>query len=504
MRKTTLSGTNGAFRLEGLESRQLLSVSFLGGANSAPAWNRAPSPAASAPLFHSTHSTAKATPARKARASAAAPLTITGNADVTSTPGNEMEAQVAINPTDPNNVVSVSFTDVNHGAAVTIRRSFDGGHAWSVMSWGSDQDGFGVTPRPDARVAFDAYGNLYVAYTVAVSRTQINVVVIRSTDGGASFFGLASAVGSPNIDPDAPWLTTGQSSAKKSRQAIWISFTDYASHRLMIVGATSSGLGSFSGWGTPQRVSDSWGSYSNVAVGPNGQVAVAWQSGESGQGPNQIMFDVDAGGTGARFGKDRTVTTTNVGGWDYIPAQPDRSIDAEVKLAFDNSGSKTTGRLYLTYTNEIGDESNNTDIYVTSSDNFGASWSKQIRVNDDATRSSQFLPTLAVDQTTGAVGLSWLDARNSPQNNTAQLYATVSLDHGLTFAPNVRVSAGTSNQTNANPSTDDLDYGDNGGMAFYGGRMIPVWSDNSNAAGGNPEGPNSKFDVYSAVINVNA
>jgi hypothetical protein len=64
------------------------------------------------------------------------------------------------------------------------------------------------------------------------------------------------------------------------------------------------------------------------------------------------------------------------------------------------------------------------------------------------------------------------------------------------------VSAGTSDQLWADPSSNDLDYGDNGGIAFYNGRLMPVWSDNSNAAGGNPDGGQSKFDTYTDVISV--
>jgi hypothetical protein len=412
-----------------------------------------------------------------------------------------MEPQIAINPTNPNNVVLVSQTDIGGGGTViVVSRSFDGGQTWSDLYWGS-QDGYGSTNRPDARVAFDPYGNLYMAYMVA-SGSNTNIVVARSVDGGGSFYATSVAVNGAKFDPDSPWLATGNSTAKKSRKAIWMTFTDYDSHRVMIVGATSSGLGNFSGWATPRRVSNSWGSYANVSVGPSGQVAVAWQSSVDGNAPNSVMFNVDSTGTGSGFGSDRALFTTNVGGWDYIPAQPDRSIDAEVKIAYDNSGDKTTGRLYLAYTNESPFGSHNTDIYFTYSDNNGGSWAAQKRVNDDSTKNSQFLPTLAVDQTTGNVGLSWLDARNSAGNNTVQTFSTVSLDHGATFQPNVQVSAGTSNQAWANPTTNDLDFGDNGGMAFYAGRMIPAWADNSGAVGGNPNGGHSKLDIVTAVLTI--
>ena len=47
----------------------------------------------------------------------------------------------------------------------------------------------------------------------------------------------------------------------------------------------------------------------------------------------------------------------------------------------------------------------------TSTDN-GATWSAPVRVNDDATTRSQFLPYVALDATTGAVAVGFHDCRN--------------------------------------------------------------------------------------------
>ena len=62
----------------------------------------------------------------------------------------------------------------------------------------------------------------------------------------------------------------------------------------------------------------------------------------------------------------------------------------------------------------------------------GAAWSAAIRVNDDATTRSQFLPRIALDQATGHVAVIWYDCRNIPGNNVAELAAR-SVDN-CTFA----------------------------------------------------------------------
>ena len=134
--------------------------------------------------------------------------------------------------------------------------------------------------------------------------------------------------------------------------------------------------------------------------------------------------------------------------------EPAQDADAEVGLAWDRSGGAHNGRVYLVYTDETPDESNNLDILVRFSGDNGATWSAPVRVNDDAGTNSQFLPRIALDQTTGNIAVSWYDARNDTgsgpgstdgtANDDAQFFSTVSTDGGLTFLPNVKVSAGVS------------------------------------------------------------
>src|SRR5205823_9711877 len=128
-------------------------------------------------------------------------------------------------------------------------------------------------------------------------------------------------------------------------------------------------------------------------------------------------------------------------------AQNARSVDAEAGLAFDrHTGSPHFGRLYLVYTEETVNENNDLDIMLRFSDDNGGTWSAPIRVNDDPPGRSQFLPRIAVDDTTGNISICWLDARNSATNTAAQLFCTVAPPTGATptFLPNVAISDGTS------------------------------------------------------------
>ena len=60
----------------------------------------------------------------------------------------------------------------------------------------------------------------------------------------------------------------------------------------------------------------------------------------------------------------------------------------------------------------------------------------------------------------------------------------------------MRVSAGTSAQA---ASSNPNDYGDYTGLAFYNGAFYPVWADNSNSTGDNPDGA-SGMEIYTARV----
>src|SRR5439155_330844 len=204
------------------------------------------------------------------------------------------------------------------------------------------------------------------------------------------------------------------------------------------------------------------------------------------------------------------VAATHVGGFDFIPPQPDRSVDAEPGLAWERTGGVHRGRVYLVYTFENKNESDDTDVYVRHSDDGGATWSQGVRVNDDHTANSQFLPKISLDPTTGNLAVAWHDARadlgaggagdtDGVPNDDAQLWGAFSTDGGASFGPNLQISAGTSN---SHDSGNGIDYGDYIGLSFYGGVAHPAWADNSNSTGTNPDGALHKLDIYTAAVPV--
>jgi len=424
------------------------------------------------------------------------------NFNVTAMPGNEAEDAIAVNPTNPSNVVAMStLPDVVAGLAVGV--SFDGGQTWARRVIGAAGDPLGEICC-DQQLAWDRFGNLWMTYLL---NTNGDVLVALSTDGGVSFTKVADVV----TNGDQPSIAVGQNS-------VWISYTSFPGTQIQAFGASVSGLDQFGSFTAPESVPSPHGNgdYGDTAVGPSGQVMVTYQRSTNGQGGTNIYTAVDPDGLGpagfstASLAANSRVAHSHVGGFDFIPAQPDRSIDAEANLAWDRSGGSHTGRVYLVWTQEAKNESDNTDIMLQHSDNDGATWSPAVRLNDDSTANSQYNPAIALDQSSGAVAVSWYDARSDLgsggsgdtdgiPNDDFQIWATDSTDGGTSWAPNLRVSQGTSNAADANSF---FDVGDYTHAAFVAGSFWPAWSDNSNSTGDNPDGTLHQFDLYTAKVSI--
>jgi hypothetical protein len=414
--------------------------------------------------------------------------------NVSARSGNESETSVVINPTNTNNIVA--FSNLASENSIFRAYSMNGGATWTRGTVATN------AACCDGQAAFDMYGNLFMVY-INSAATQINVIL--STDGGATFSAPVTA-GAGSIDQ--PSIAVGNGS-------VWV---DWNSNGSMVArGAPVTGLGTWGPFNAQQTIPSGTGSFGGIAVGPGpngGKVMVTYQNPTGGQGPATVYVNVDADGLGAGgFGPRITATTTNVGGFDYIPAQNGRSIDSESGLVWDATGGPFNDRVYLLYTEETVNENNDTEIYVRTSTNDGTTWSAPVRVNDDplgAPIRSQFLPYITLDRSTGTVAVGWHDARNDNgvpgvggtnaiQNDDSEYYASYSTNGGATWAPNTRLSGGFSNADAAN---NGVDYGDYVAQDAHGGIFVAVWADNANCDGTNANGTLSAFDLYMGKLSL--
>src|SRR5205085_3313715 len=89
-----------------------------------------------------------------------ATLTPGANVNIGRLPDNQAEAAIAINPTNPNNVVAVSNDD-GIFSGIRFYRSTDGGTTWTNRVIGAG-DSLGVAACCDGQLTFDQFGNLFL------------------------------------------------------------------------------------------------------------------------------------------------------------------------------------------------------------------------------------------------------------------------------------------------------------------------------------------------------
>lgn len=434
-------------------------------------------------------------------ASSAPVLTPLPPVNITKGLGHHSEAAIAINPINPRNIVAGCNSPAGN---VEIMVSQDGGLTWAkrIVGTGTGAGGDGL-PKSfcDPSIAFDRFGNCYLVYLTLTE----SCVLVRSRDSGATF-GHPVTIAGPGTDQ--PTVAAGPG-IKAGTASVWVTF--HNSHgSISARGAVANGLDTVGAFGAEFiALGSNGGNFGDVAVGPKGQVMVTYELPVNNEGPSAIFVNMKPDGTGP-FGGPVKVTNTNVGGFDKIPAQSERSIDAEAGLAWDCTGGAHKGRVYLIYTEEPIDESNDTDVLIRFSDNDGATWSKPVKVSDDTKKRSQFLCKLALDQTSGKLGAIFYDCRrddgtvgpggtNHVPNDDVHVFGTASSDGAASWARNIQITTGVSNGSDSNNPNEFADYI---GLAFHKGTMLAAWTDNSNSTGDNPDGALHGGDIYTAGIQV--
>jgi hypothetical protein len=433
-----------------------------------------------------------------------AQLSDQGDVNTSKMPNYQNECSIIKNPTPGSQQLFAACNNSTGG--LFAARSTNHGATWiypdADKTLADGDPGQGPLACCDPTLAWDTFGNLYFAY---LGNNGASVVVLLSTNGGASFTTLVTFAGSL----DQPTIVAANTSAAGAPVAVWLVWNQSGSMRAS--GAAVTGLGAVGAFGPVQTIPGTSNcSFGDVAISPAGVVVQTCQTPTGGQGPGTILVNRDLDGLGAGgFGPAITATTTNVGGFDFIPAQNVRSIDSEAGLAYDHFPGGMTpnprfGRLYLVYTEETVNENHNTQIMLRFSDDDGATWSVPQTVNTDATTRSQFLPRIASNRLSGNIAVCWHDARNSGTNTSMQEFCDIATPavSPPVFIGNHEVGDVLTAGNGSNPPVAgqaNIQFGDYSGMTYFQGRVHPIWADHSNSTGDNPDGT-SRFDAYTDLV----
>ncbi|MHC5542619.1 sialidase family protein, partial [Singulisphaera rosea] len=392
---------------------------------------------------------------------------------------SQFEPSIAVNPRNPNQIFLVGANEgtIENTGGLFTAYSTDGGQTWTqrLIASGPGGDGLPLASN-NVKVAFDNAGNLYLVYlelgTYAVDLLRTSDPSQPWSTANLIYKTIHGIDASASAHFDYPGLAIGPDS-------IWIAYNGPEGVEATGASLDNGVVGSF----RDPVIVDPDGHYSTIAMGPDGHVVVADLNGSG----RIVAANIDPNAPpGTGFALSEAAATNVKGGAFDIPAQ--EQIDTVPGLAWDTSTRfGPQGRLYLSYTDSPDDISTATFVVVISSDDGGATWSSPVPVTPvKQANSSQFLPSIAVDPSTGNVAVSWYDTSIDPADHTlTQVAVAISQDGGQHF------TTGLASSNVSDPIWGQLDqhslnvqYGDWAGLAFVNGVAYPAWVEDTKPGGG--------------------
>lgn len=369
---------------------------------------------------------------------------------------SQVEPSIAIHPEDPSHMIVGTVMDDYH-------YSTTGGNKWKSFQLKSKYGVYG-----DPVMLIDNEGrNYYFHLSNYPEGSWLDRIVCQKSDQIDGPFDEGTFTQPNGKVHDKHWVA--YDTDRKIIHMTWTQFDAYKSTNpgdsSVILYSRSTDRGDT--WSVPVRISyfagdcldgDNTVEGATPAVGPNGEVYVAWT------GPQGIMWNVSTDYGLTWLEKERKVVD-HPGGWDFEVPGIFRCNGLPI-LQCDQSNSPHRGNLYINWSDQKNG-TDDTDVWVIRSEDGGQTWSEPVRVNDDAPGRHQFFTWMTVDQSSGAVYTVFFDRRNHSDLGT-DVYLAYSRDGGRTFT-NVKISKKPFYPNN------EVFFGDYTNIAAVQGVIRPVW-----------------------------
>lgn len=387
------------------------------------------------------------------------------------------EPSIAMDPSNPDIIVAGAILD-------NVYRSADGGLTWMKSKLESPYGVYG-----DPVICADSNSVFYYSHlsnpggrpfrdTAFLDR----IVVQKSIDAGGTWNeGSFTFPRSPR-DQDKQWMAIDPDS--KNLYMSWTEFDLYNSRkpqdhsRILFSRSEDDGHS----WSYPFAISQYEGNCLDddqttegavPAIGLDGEIYIAWSY------DNNIYFDRSEDG-GLTWLDTDILISDQPGGWSYeIPGL--MRCNGLPFTSVDRSKGPFSGRIYVNWTDQRNG-SNDTDVWISYSDDKGDTWSAPRRVNDDGPGKHQFLSAMEVDANNGFIYIVFYDRRAYSDNST-DVYLAWSENGGKDFS-NVKI-----NRESFMPERTVF-FGDYNDIDVVAGRVRPIWT----------EFRDGKLQIWTAII----
>lgn len=397
----------------------------------------------------------------------------------TTTPG--ADEHIAVDPTNPNNLVAAISDFGIRGGYNTTKFSFSLNNgapgSWNefyVPTMGDaliTGDGLLWEANSDPVVAMDLAGNVYSSNLYFNGSNRANGLYVASANlhtMGSNFKFSTDQVRpvyvNPNVDSysfvDKPWIAVDNTNSQYSGNVYvtWTHFYDDLPYYIVFLKSSDQGKT----WANPTVVSlySQYGSLqgSSISIGSNGEIYVAYEVFYV-QGFRRHFLAVSTNG-GETFSEPKPITP-------YFQELNFKSNYRKNSFPMLASNPLVPGSLYDVYSDYPSNKAGAQVEFISSTDG-GNTFTSPKAINDKS-YGQQFFPAVTVDSA-GVIHTSWFDTRNSKGNSCYDIYAARSDDGGNSFSVNKKV-------TRSIIDADRAAYiGDYSGIAAAGGFAHPVWT----------------------------
>jgi hypothetical protein len=247
-------------------------------------------------------------------------------------------------------------------------------------------------------------------------------------DRGAVGFAVPGSAGFVGTFTDKEWAEVDLNSPSASDCAgnVYVAHTNFhaSGSSPIMFSVSEDGGATFSqpkviSTGGPSGTSNNQGS--DIAVGPDGAIYVAYNAFKRSTGANTINI-VKSTDCGRKWSQPVVVGPVTAG---QAPGVAFRTPT----FAFVSADDTDPDIVYVAYQSRSGDY----DIYVQRSTDGGATWGSPVQVNDDPGARHQIFPTIEVSN--GTLHVAWYDFRNSvtAANEALDVYYACTNCNGVVY-----------------------------------------------------------------------
>jgi hypothetical protein len=402
----------------------------------------------------------------------------------------QAEPHIARSPVDPDFLVATfqegRYTDgqaFNCGYSV----SRDGGLTWTrALIPGLTASSGGPYPRVTDPVAgMGLNGFAYLNTLAAGSSTRLgDILVNRSTDGGATFEPPVIAYRAPsvNVFPDKNWMAVNTFANTPTAGRIVVTFTAFPAPGqqgptpIMRVYSDDHGVT----WSPAAFVhaSTTIAQSSYPVFLPDGKLGIVyWNFNTPGSTTDDFLELVVSNDGGNTFEAPRPIQA--------VPTTWNHPQIRDGYFTPSATADRVNGNIYVAYQARLNGPPR---IVFTRSSDAGATWSSPIAISDNPSHAGVFNPAIASSPDGQTLTVVYYSNRDNMNSFTlVDVYLAQSFDGGATWQPNIRLTSVSTDATLSPLTSAGHMLGDYHGIAESTNPnvpAVPVWIDNRT---GNPD-----------------